>query len=175
MPSIETEHLLLGLMREQKGHARRLLFTLPLNEIRTAFESSRTAEKIPTSVEIPFSAETKRVLQHACDEADGLTHHHIGTEHLLLGLLREPESRAAATLARYGMQLDGTREQIRESHNAAGAKPGPSPAVHAQLEQIIESAQQLSLSLSGNSDAALQVGMLLIELDALKSLLNEQQ
>ncbi|HVQ12325.1 MAG TPA: Clp protease N-terminal domain-containing protein, partial [Vicinamibacterales bacterium] len=97
MPSIETEHLLLGLIREPKGHARRLLFTLPLNEIRREFESSRTAEKIPTSVEIPFSAETIRVLHHACDEADGLTHRHIGTEHLLLGLLREPESRAGAT------------------------------------------------------------------------------
>ena len=49
-------------------------------------------EKVSTSVEIPFSAETKRVLQFAAEEADRLLHNYIGTEHLLLGILREERS-----------------------------------------------------------------------------------
>jgi len=175
VPSIETEHLLLGLMREPKGHARGLLLTLPLAEIRKELEIHRGTEKLPTSVEIPFSADTKRILQHACDEADRLTHRHIGPEHLLLGLLREVGSRAGATLARYGMQLEGAREQIRESYASVAARPVSQSVVHAQLEQIIESAHRLGLSLSGNHDAALQVHMLLLELESLKSLLDEQQ
>jgi|RhiMethySRZTD1v2_1073278.scaffolds.fasta_scaffold407170_2 hypothetical protein len=73
------------------------------------------------------------------------------------------------------MRLEGAREQIRESYNAAAARPVPGSAVHAQLEQIIESTRQLSMSLSGNQDAALQVTMLLLDLETLKSLLDEQQ
>jgi len=171
--SIETEHLLLGLMREPRGPAGRLLLTLPLTDVRKELESNRTDERIETSVEIPFSAETKRVLHHACDEADGLTHRHIGPEHLLLGLMKEPDSRAATTLARYGMQLDGAREQIRELSVAMTAVP--KSAVQAQLERIMESARQLSTSLSGNPDATVPVELLLLELETLKSLLDEQE
>jgi ATP-dependent Clp protease ATP-binding subunit ClpA len=134
---------------------------------------SRATQKIPDSVEVSFSAETKRVLHHAFDEADGLTHRHIGPEHLLLGLMRDPESRAAAILARYGMQLEGARQQLRESYAAAAANPMSGSPVHAHLEQIIESPHQLCASLSG--DAALQADMLLVDLETLKSLLNEQQ
>jgi|SoiMethySBSTD1v2_1073268.scaffolds.fasta_scaffold133667_2 ATP-dependent Clp protease ATP-binding subunit ClpC len=171
--SIETEHLLLGLMREPRGPAGRLLLTLPLTDVRKELESNRTDERIETSVEIPFSAETKRVLHHACDEADGLTHRHIGPEHLLLGLMKESDSRAATTLARYGMQLDGAREQIRELSVAMTAVP--KSAVQAQLERIMESARQLSTSLSGNPDATVPVELLLLELETLKSLLDEQE
>jgi ATP-dependent Clp protease ATP-binding subunit ClpC len=171
--SIETEHVLLGLMREPGGPAGRLLLTLPLTDVRKELESNRTAEKIETSVEIPFSSETKRVLQHACDEADELTHRHIGPEHLLLGLMGESQSRAATTLARYGMQLDGARERVREL-SAAAMSPAPKSAVQAQLEQIMESARRLSMSLSGNPDAAMQVDLLLMDLESLKSLLGEQ-
>lgn len=171
--SIETEHLLLGLMREPRGPAGRLLLTLPLTDLRKELESNRTDERIETSVEIPFSAETKRVLQHACDEADGLTHRHIGPEHLLLGLMKEPNSRAATTLARYGMQLDGARDQVREL--SVAMKAAPKSARQAQVERIMESARQLSTSLSGNPDATVQVELLLLELETLKSLLDEQE
>jgi ATP-dependent Clp protease ATP-binding subunit ClpC len=172
-PTIETEHLLLGLMREPKGHAGKLLVTLPQAEIRKELEANRNAEKISTSVEIPFSVETKRVLYYARDEADALTHLHIGPEHLLLGLMQEPESRAAIVLARYGMQLERARELVRESHIEAAAKPVSRSAVQAQLEQIIELVHQLGRSLSDNPDAALQVHLLLLELETLKALLDE--
>jgi ATP-dependent Clp protease ATP-binding subunit ClpC len=69
-------------------------------------------EKVSTSVEIPFSAETKRVLQYAAEEADRLLHNYIGTEHLLLGILREERSVAATILMEKGMRLAGVREDI---------------------------------------------------------------
>ena len=86
--SIETEHLLLGLIREGKGLTSRIFARshLSLENIRKEIEG-RTVfrEKVSTSVEIPFSVETKRVLEFAAEEADRLLHNYIGTEHLLLG------------------------------------------------------------------------------------------
>ncbi len=113
--SIETEHLLLGLIREGKGLTSRLFARshLSLENIRKEIEG-RTVfrEKVSTSVEIPFSTETKRVLQHAAEEADRLLHNYIGTEHLLLGILREERSVAASILFEKGMRLTGVREDI---------------------------------------------------------------
>ena len=113
--SIETEHLLLGLIREGKGLTSRIFARshLSLENIRKEIEG-RTVfrEKVSTSVEIPFSTETKRVLQHAAEEADRLLHNYVGTEHLLLGILREERSVAAAILFEKGMRLRGVREDI---------------------------------------------------------------
>src|SRR5450830_1894647 len=111
--SIETEHLLLGLIREGKGLTSRIFARshLSLENIRKEIEG-RTVfrEKVSTSVEIPFSAETKRVLQFAAEEADRLLHNYIGTEHLLLGILREERSVAASILMEHGMRLNTVRE-----------------------------------------------------------------
>src|SRR6186997_2355787 len=109
--SIETEHLLLGLIREGKGLTSRIFARshLSLENIRKEIEG-RTVfrEKVSTSVEIPFSAETKRVLQFAAEEADRLLHNYIGTEHLLL----EERSVAATILMEKGMRLHQVREDI---------------------------------------------------------------
>jgi len=111
--SIETEHLLLGLIREGKGLTTRIFGRshLSLENIRKEIEG-RTVfrEKVSTSVEIPFSAETKRVLGFAAEEADRLLHNYIGTEHLLLGILREERSVAASILMEHGMRLNTVRE-----------------------------------------------------------------
>jgi len=113
--SIETEHLLLGLIREGKGLTSRIFARshLSLENIRKEIEG-RTVfrEKVSTSVEIPFSAETKRVLSCAAEEADRLLHNYIGTEHLLLGILREERSVAASILMEKGMRLHTVREDI---------------------------------------------------------------
>ena len=113
--SIETEHLLLGLIREGKGLTSRIFARshLSLENIRKEIEG-RTVfrEKVSTSVEIPFSTETKRVLQHAAEEADRLLHNYIGTEHLLLGILREERAVAASILSEKGMRLNTVREDI---------------------------------------------------------------
>src|SRR5690348_11298597 len=93
--AIETEHILLGLLRDAHGVTRELFSRagLSYDDVRNEIQK-RTGkrEKVPTSAEIPFSAETKRVLNHAAADADALSHHDIGPEHLLLGLLREGSS-----------------------------------------------------------------------------------
>src|SRR5215471_8743578 len=113
--SIETEHLLLGLIREGKGLTSRIFQRshLSLETIRKDIEG-RTVfrEKVSTSVDIPFSSETKHVLQFAAEEADRLLHTYIGTEHLLLGILREERSVAASILYEKGMRLASVREDI---------------------------------------------------------------
>ena len=113
--SIETEHLMLGLIREGKGLTSRIFARshLSLESIRKEIEGRTVSrEKVSTSVEIPFSTETKRVLQHAAEEADRLLHNYIGTEHLLLGILREERSAAASLLSEKGMRLNTAREDI---------------------------------------------------------------
>src|SRR4026209_1030334 len=113
--SIETEHLVLGLIRRSSALPSRIFARshLSLESIRKEIEG-RTVfrEKVSTSVEIPFSAETKRVLQAAAEEADRLLHNYIGTEHLLLGILREERSVAASILMEKGMRLNTVRDDI---------------------------------------------------------------
>jgi len=113
--SIESEHLLLGLIREGKGLTSRIFARsrLSLEGIRKDIEG-RTVfrEKVSTSVEIPFSTETKRVLHAAAEEADRLLHEYVGTEHLLLGLLGEQRCVAASILVEKGMRLSTVREDI---------------------------------------------------------------
>ena len=113
--SIETGHLLLGLIREGKGLTSRIFarFHLSHESIRKEIEGQfGFREKVSTSVEIPFSTETKRVLQFAAEEANRLLHNYIGTEHLLLGLLREERSVAASILTAQGMRLSTVREEM---------------------------------------------------------------
>ena len=86
-PYIETEHLLLGLFREDKALANRFLRShAAIESIRKQIEAHTTVrEKVSTSVDLPLSHECKRVLAYGAEEAERLSHKHIGTEHLLLG------------------------------------------------------------------------------------------
>lgn len=110
--SIEAEHLLLGLLRENKGLTARVFAKCAMSYDAVRSEMRAATEKVAVSVELPFSEATKNALQLAAAEADRLSHNYIGTEHLLLGLLAEGKSRAAAILMRHGLQLDGVRSQI---------------------------------------------------------------
>ena len=117
---IETEHLLLGLLRDDKALTNRFLRS-QLESIRKQVESQTVArEKTSTSVDLPLSNESKRVLAYAAEEADRLANQHIGTEHLLLGLLREQKCFAAQILTERGVQLSKVREELaRQPHEAA--------------------------------------------------------
>ncbi len=116
-PYIETEHLLLGLLREDKALANRFLRShAAIESIRKQIESQTTIrEKVSTSVDLPLSHECKRVLAYAAEEAERLSHKHIGTEHLLLGLLREEKSFAAEILHERGLRLNQVREEVARS------------------------------------------------------------
>ena len=116
-PYIETEHLLLGLLREDKSLANRFLRShAAIESIRKQIEAHTTVrEKVSTSVDLPLSHECKRVLAYGAEEAERLSHKHIGTEHLLLGLLREEKSFAAEILHERGLRLSAVREEIARS------------------------------------------------------------
>src|ERR1700747_2917788 len=87
---IETEHLLLGLLREDKALTRRFLGATAVETIRKEIEQHTVKNpSVSTAVDLPVSNECKRVLAYAAQEAERLAHKHIGTEHLMLGLLRE--------------------------------------------------------------------------------------
>jgi ATP-dependent Clp protease ATP-binding subunit ClpC len=116
-PCIETEHLLLGLLREDKALANRFLrSSASVDSIRRQIEAQTTLrEKVSTSVDLPLSHECKRVLAYGAEEAERLNHKHIGTEHLLLGLLREEKCFAADILHERGLRLSTVREEIARS------------------------------------------------------------
>ena len=116
-PYIETEHLLLGLLREDKALTNRFLRShASIESIRKQIEGhAAVREKVSTSVDLPLSHECKRVLAYAAEEAERLSHKHIGTEHLLLGLLREEKCFAAEILRERGLRLSTIREEIARS------------------------------------------------------------
>src|SRR5262249_11097914 len=117
-PYIETEHLLLGLLREDKALTNRFLrsHASSVESIRKQIEGHTTIrEKVSTSVDLPLSNECKRVLAYAAEEAERLSHKHIGTEHLLLGLLREEKCFAAEILHERGLRLSAIREELARS------------------------------------------------------------
>ena len=124
-PAIEPEHLLLGLMREDKTLTGRFFprAQVSIESIRKEIEGrTLLREKISTSVELPLAPETKHVLAFAHEESDRLQHRHIGTEHLLLGLLREERSMAAEILYERGLRLNAVRDEIaRQSGSDARA------------------------------------------------------
>jgi ATP-dependent Clp protease ATP-binding subunit ClpC len=114
-PYIETEHLLLGLIREDKNLTNRFFpkANASIDSIRREIEGRTVIrEKVSTSVDIPFSDESKRALNAAAEESDRLSHKHIGTEHMLLGLLREDKSIAAEILRERGIRLSLVREEL---------------------------------------------------------------
>jgi hypothetical protein len=133
-PSIETEHILLGLLREDKVLAERFL-RLPaaLELIRRQVEGHRVAgEKVPTTVDLPLSGGSVRVLTYAAEEASRLKHEHIGTIHLLLGLVREKTCFAAELLRGHGVTLESVVEYVQEQEPATGQE-GASLSVRLEL------------------------------------------
>src|SRR5216117_2215760 len=115
--TIETEHLLLGLIREDKNLTNRFLRNhSSIENIRKEIEGRTTIrEKVSTSIDLPLSNECKRILAFAAEEAERLNHRHIGTEHLLLGILREEKCVAAEILHERGLRLNAIREELARS------------------------------------------------------------
>jgi hypothetical protein len=114
-PYIQTEHLLLGLLREDHALANRFLRShAAVESMRRQIEAHAVRrEHVSTSVDLPLSHESKRVLGYGAEEADRLNHKQIGTVHLLLGLLREDQCFAAQLLREHGLTLASVREQAK--------------------------------------------------------------
>src|SRR5437879_3345884 len=111
---IGTEHLLLGLMREEGGVAGRVLRDLGLDprRVEELVERMTRAGQRTSTARLDLSPGTKKVLELAVDEARRMGHHYIGTEHLLLGLVREGEGIAAGVLESLGVSLDKVRAEV---------------------------------------------------------------
>jgi ATP-dependent Clp protease ATP-binding subunit ClpC len=117
--SIETEHLLLGLVREDPHVIKRFVTSAPVDFKKKVEERMVRQPKISTSIDLPLTNEGKRILAYANEEAERLNHRHIGTEHLLLGILRESTCLAARLLDEIGMKLDDVRVLLSRSTPSA--------------------------------------------------------
>ena len=142
---IETEHLLLGLLRESS-------FLPSINSIKYIHQRIRAVtpvrEKISTAVDLPLSHESKRALAYSAEEADKLKQGHIGPEHMLLGLLREEKSLAANLLQERGLSIARVREDLAARGAVSSVSLGD--ALQTTLLKYLESHHnELGISASG--------------------------
>ncbi len=112
---IGTEHILLGLVREGEGVAAAVLASFGLSPDKIRIEVEKLVQPGPATVvsgDLPFTPKAKKVIELAIDEARALGHNYIGTEHLLLGLIREGEGVASQVLMNMGLELEKVREEV---------------------------------------------------------------
>jgi ATP-dependent Clp protease ATP-binding subunit ClpA len=156
---IGTEHILLGLIREGEGTAAQVLHALDVDlaAVRQDVETIVGRGQQPASGHIPFTPRAKKSLELALREMVQLGHTYIGTEHLLLGLLREGDGVAAQVLRRRGVELNTVRQEvIRQLHGYQGregrarrrAPWARSAGEGATLEEISRQIRALGVRLS---------------------------
>src|SRR5262245_24832503 len=147
-----TEHILLGLVQEGSGVAANVLrnMNIDLAKIRTEVEKLvKTGPSMVTMGQLPFTPRAKKVLELSMEEAGNLGHNYIGTEHLLLGLIKENEGIAAKVLTNLGVKLEDVREEVLEF---LGAEHGEEEE-EEQTEQPIGGQQATSKSKTPALDA----------------------
>ena len=138
---IGTEHVLLGLVRETDGLAARVLANMDvdLEKVRSAVEFIIGRGDRPVLGEIGLTPRAKKVIELAVDEARRMNHNHIGTEHLLIGLLREGEGVAAGVLESLDVTLERVREETRRvlsQTGAPGSRAGKTTTRTPTLDQL---------------------------------------
>src|SRR6187402_284330 len=111
---IGTEHVLLGLIQEGSGVAANVLKNLDVDLQKIRTEVEKLVQRGPDMVtmgKVPQTPRAKKVIEYAIEESRNLNHNHVGTEHILLGLLREQEGVAAQVLGNLGLNLDDVRAE----------------------------------------------------------------
>ncbi len=148
---IGTEHLLLGLVREGEGVAAKVLANLgvDLNKVRSAVEFIIGRGERMITGEIGLTPRAKKVIELSVEEARRLNHNYIGTEHLLLGLVREGEGIAAGVLESLGVSLDKVRQQVNYVLNQSSTY-GQQEARHSSKTPVID---QLGIDLTAAARA----------------------
>lgn len=135
--AIDTEHLLLGVLREGAGITGQILRRAGVTYAmaRKEVEGPGSAgHPVSTSVDIPLTAAARRVLQDAHEEADRMHAEQIAVEHILLGLIREPEGIAGEILRAAGVQIDEAREEIRLQEQGSGPAASSGPVFQRLVE-----------------------------------------
>ena len=124
---IGTEHILLGLVKEGSGVAANVLKNLEVDLRKIRLEVEKIVQSGPDMVtmgKLPQTPRAKKVIEYAMEEARNLNHNYVGTEHLLLGLIREQEGVAAQVLMNLGLKLEDVREEVLNllGHGMEGAE-----------------------------------------------------
>ena len=112
---IGTEHVLLGLIKEGSGVAANVLKNLDIDLRKIRMEVEKLVQSGPDMVtmgKLPQTPRAKKVIEYSMEEARNLNHNYVGTEHILLGLLREQEGVAAQVLMNLGLKLEDVREEV---------------------------------------------------------------
>ncbi len=136
---IGTEHILLGLVREEEGMAAKILSNLGigLNKVRAAVEFIIGRGEGASQTDVGLTPRAKRVIELAVDEARLLGHQYIGTEHILLGLLREGEGVAAGVLESLGVSVDRVHAELSRAHSQSTQHAANRPATKTPtLDQL---------------------------------------
>jgi predicted nucleotide-binding protein len=152
---IGTEHLLLGLLREDGGAAARVLRELGMTTDRVNEVVSRVSSVSPNfdANKIELGIEIQKVLEFAVEETRRLGHHYIGTEHILLGLVRV-DSTATEVLRRLGVTADQIRRQTRRVLNeSAAASPSPASSIQSRTDVRAKSLSQVLLMYGRDPEA----------------------
>jgi hypothetical protein len=135
---IGTEHILLGLIREGEGVAANALKSLgiSLDPVRQQVEEIIGRGQEAPQGHVPFTPRAKKVLELSLRESKQLGHNYIGTEHILLGLIREGDGVAAQVLVRLGADLNRVRQQVIQLlHGRAAEEPGPGAEVRPEMAE----------------------------------------
>ncbi len=142
---VSTEHLLLGLVRESDSVAARVLDRLgvSLSRIRAEVEKQLPRGEARPSQEMTLTPRAKRVIDLAYDEARNLNNNYIGTEHLLLGLIREGDGLAGRVLAKLGVELERARREVmslqdNETHGKTSSSRSSSPSSPSAKTQTLD-------------------------------------
>jgi ATP-dependent Clp protease ATP-binding subunit ClpA len=149
---IGTEHILLGLVAEGSGIAANVLLNLDisLTEVRRQVDQIVQCgpSEVPPAARLPQTPRAQKVIEYAVEEARNLNHNYVGTEHLLLGLLREPEGVAAEVLRNLGLNLADVREEVLNllGHNLPDLPPGDAFRIPKSLEPEAEAAAPFPVS-----------------------------
>jgi hypothetical protein len=147
---VGTEHILLGLVKEGSGVAANVLKNLDIDLRKVRLEVEKIVQSGPGMVtmgKLPQTPRAKKVIEYSIEEARGLHHNYVGTEHLLLGLLREQEGVAAIVLTNLGLKLEGVRQAVLDllGHDmqtparptpASGPTPGMLEAARKLLAEL---------------------------------------
>jgi ATP-dependent Clp protease ATP-binding subunit ClpC len=149
---IGTEHILLGLVKEGGGVAANVLKNLHIDLRKIRQEIEKIVQSGPEMVKmgkLPQTPRAKKVIEYSIEEARNLDHNYVGTEHVLLGLLRETEGLAAQVLMNLGLGLDSVRDEVLTLLGAglppASASTLKTPALHKFGNDLTELARQNKL------------------------------
>jgi len=139
-PFTEPEHLLLGILRDDKEIIRQLVLKVDLETARQEVDSriKPGTKTIPTNVDLPLSEHLKRVLKYGAEEAERLNHQHIGTAHLLLGLMTEKVFASAEFLSRHGATLESLRKRIEALGEQTLKALGELPARQEEIRRRVK-------------------------------------